>query len=330
MKIGITGAAGHLGATICRTLLGNGHQVVALVHNDVKALKDLSSDRYPITIVKGDVMNRASLTEFMAECDAVIHAAGAIDLSYKFDQKTYDVNVVGTKNILEIATEMGNVKIVYVSSVHVFQQEPYHISLDESRSFVSDDSVFYDQTKRDAHVLALNAAKNGQDVVVVCPSAIIGPNDFRPSKLGKAIIDIYEGKFPALFVGGFDFVDVRDVAAGTIAALEKGRAGETYILSGKYYSLKELSNFIFEAKGVKKRLIALPLIWAYIGLPFIQFWAIITRTEALYDRLYIDVLKSGNKENSSAKAKAELDYNTRSLKQTIADTIVWFKSQEKI
>lgn len=325
MRIGITGAAGHLGATICRTLLDKGHQVVAFVHNDVAALKDLA-----VTIVKGDVMNRASLTAFMADCDAVIHAAGAIDLSYQFDQKTYDVNVVGTKNILEVAKEIGNLKIVYVSSVHVFRQEPYDISLDETRPFVSDNSVFYDQTKRDAHLLAIEAAKNGQDVVVVCPSAIIGPNDFKPSKLGKAITDIYEGKFPALFVGGFDFVDVRDVANGAISALEKGQSGETYILSGKYYSLKELSNFIFEAKAVKKRLIALPIIWAYIGLPFIKFWSIITRTAPLYDRLYIDVLKDGNKHNSCEKAKEQLDYNPRSLKETITDTIEWFKSQEKI
>src|SRR5690554_2283048 len=325
MKIGITGAAGHLGGTICRSLIEKGYEVIAFVHNDVEALKYL-----PITIVRGDILDRDSLKGFISECDAVIHAAGTIELSYKFEQNTYDVNVIGTKNILEIAKEAHITKLVYISSVHVFRQKPYDISLDESRPFVSDDSIFYDQTKRDAHVLAQEAAKNGQEVVVVCPSAIIGPNDYKPSKLGKAIIDIYEGKFPALFKGGFDFVDVRDIADGTIAALEKGRSGETYILSGKYYSLKELSSFVFEAKGVKKSLIALPLTLAYAGLPFIKTLSFLTRKPPLYDRLYIDVLKDGNKVTSSNKAEEELGYTTRSLKETLHDTIHWLKTQQKI
>lgn len=325
MKIGITGAAGHLGATICRSLIEKGYEVIAFVHNDVEALKDL-----PLTIVRGDILDRASLKTFITQCDAVIHAAGAIELSYKFEQKTYDVNVIGTKNILEIAKEVRITKLVYISSVHVFRQKPYDLPLDETRPFVSDDSVFYDQTKRDAHLMAQEAAKNGQDVVVVCPSAVIGPNDYKPSKLGKAIIDIYKGKFPALFKGGFDFVDVRDIADGTIAALEKGRSGETYILSGKYYSLKELSSFVFEAKGVKKNLIALPLTMAYAGLPIIKMLSFLTRKPPLYDRLYIDVLKDGNKVTSSTKAEEELGYTARSLKETLHDTIHWLKSQQKI
>lgn len=325
MRIGITGAAGHLGATLCRTLIDKGYEVVAFVHNDVEALKEL-----PVKLVKGDVLDRDSLKAFIAKCDAVIHAAGAIELSYKFEQKTYDVNVLGTKNILEVAKEIKTVKLVYVSSVHVFRQKPYDMPLDESRPFVADDSVFYDQTKRDAHQLALKAAQDGQDVVVVCPSAIIGPNDYKPSKLGKAIMDIYKGKFPALFKGGFDFVDVRDIAEGTLAALEKGRPGHTYILSGKYYTLKELSRYIFEVKGVDKQLMALPLNVAYAGLPVIKTISYITRKPPLYDRLYIDVLKDGNRATSSNKAQEELGYSPRTLEETIRDTILWLKSQQKI
>src|SRR5690554_5413664 len=163
MKIGVTGAAGHLGATICRALLEKGHEVVAFVHKDLEALKGL-----PIAIVKGDVLDRTSLKRFVIECDAVIHAASTIELGYKFEQKTYDINVVGTKNILEIAKEVKISKLVYISSVHVFRQKPYDQPLDETRPFVSDKSIFYDQTKRDAHILAQKAAQNGQNVVIVC------------------------------------------------------------------------------------------------------------------------------------------------------------------
>lgn len=325
MKIGITGAAGHVGSAICRSLIDKGYEVIAFVHNDVEALKDL-----PITIVKGDVLDRASLKAFIAECDAVIHAASTIELSYKFKQETYDVNVVGTKNILEIAKEVKTLKLVYISSIHVFCQKPYDKALDETRPFISNDSIFYDQTKRDAHLLAQDAAKNGQDVVIICPSSVVGPFDYKPSKLGKAIIDIYKGKIPAIFKGGFDFVDVRDIANGAIAALEKGRSGETYILSGKYYTVKELSDYVFKAKNVKKRLVVLPLTVAYSGLPFVKSIAYLTRKPPLYDKLYLDILQDGNRITVSSKAEQELGYTSRSLEETLNDTVHWFKEQEKI
>lgn len=325
MKIGITGAAGHVGAAICRALIDKGYEVVAFVRNDVAALEDL-----PISIIKGDVLDRVSLKAFISGCDAVIHAASAIELSYKFNQKTYDINVIGTKNVLEIAHEIKVSKLIYISSIHVYCQKPYEQALDETRSFVSDESIFYDQTKRDAHLLAQEAAKNGQDVVVVCPSSVVGPFDFKPSKLGKAIIDIYNGKVPAIIKGGFDFVDVRDIANGTIAALESGRSGETYILSGKYHTIKELSDFVLKAKNVKKRLTVLPISFAYVGLPFVKSFAYITKKPPLYDKLYLDILKDGNKETLCTKAEQELGYTTRSLEETINDTIHWFKNQQKI
>ncbi len=325
MKVGITGASGHVGATICRTLIEKEYEVVAFVRNDIAALEGL-----PITIVKGDVLDRASLKKFMTECDTVIHAASMIELSYKFEQKTYDVNVVGTQNILEIAKEVKTLKLIYVSSIHVFRQKPYDKPLDETRSFVSNNSVFYDQTKRDAHLLAQDAAKNGQDVVIICPTSVVGPFDYKPSKLGKAIIDMYKGKIPAVIKGGFDFVDVRDIAEGTIAALENGRSGETYILGGRYHTIKELSDYVFKVKDVKKRLAVFPLSVAYAGLPFVKTFSYLTKKPPLYDKLYIDILKDGNKKTLSTKAQQELGYTTRTLEETLNDTINWFKKQKKI
>lgn len=322
MNIGVTGASGHLGSTICRTLLNKGYKVVAFIHHSDEGIVDL-----PIKIIKGNVLDKDSLTDFIAQCDAIIHTAATIELSYKFNQTLHEINVVGTKNVLEISKKLGISKLVVTSSIHVYRQKPYNITLDETRPFVSNDSVYYDQTKRDAHLLAIEAANNGLDVSIVCPSAVIGPYDFKPSKLGKAITDIYNGKFPALFKGGFDFVDVRDIAEGVIGALEKGKSGASYILSGKYHTIKELSDFIFEIKGSKKRLIALPLTFAYIGVPFVKFAAMLTGTKPIYDKLYVDVLRDGNKITSFEKAKKELGYNPRPLKETLYDTIHWFKDR---
>lgn len=325
MKVAVTGAAGHIGAAICRKLLEQGHEVIALTYNDRSAIEDLS-----VTIVKGNVLDRESLKVLIGQCDAVIHTAGMIELGYRFIQKMYDINVIGTKNVLEIAKEFGTKKIIHFSSVHAFSHKPYDVAINESRAFVTDKSVFYDQTKRDGHILAQEAAKNGQNVVIVCPTSAVGPPDHKPSKLGKAVIDIYKGSVPAVVKGGFDFADVRDMANGVVAALEKGRAGETYILGGKYYTIKEFSDLVLEAKGTKKRLIELPLFAASIGLPFVKSYAYLTKKSPLYDKAYIDILQDGNKLTLSTKAQEELGYSVRELGETLTDTVEWFRKIGKI
>lgn len=325
MKIAVTGAAGHIGSAVCRELLNRGYEVAALVHSDFSAIRDL-----PVATVKGDVLNRESLKELIGQCDAVIHTAGMIELGYRFVRKLYDVNVVGTKNVLETASELGTEKIVHFSSVHAFSHQPPATPIDESRPFVTDQSVFYDQTKRDGHILAREAAQNGQHVVIVCPTSAVGPPDHKPSKLGKAVIDICRGSVPAVVKGGFDFADVRDMANGAVSALEKGRSGETYILGGKYYTIKAFSDLVLEAKGTKKRLVELPLMVATIGLPFVKSYAYLTKKPPLYDKAYIDILQDGNKLTLSEKAERELGYSVRELGETLTDTVEWFRTIGKL
>jgi len=325
MKIAVTGAGGHVGVCLCNTLLSEGYEVKALVHHVDTGISDL-----PITIVRGSISDTASLKELMSGCDGVIHTAGIIDLGYHYNQKLADINVEGTGNVLSMAKELGINKLVHFSSIHAFSLKPYSESLDETRHFVNNKAIFYDQTKRDGHQLALQAAEEGLDVSIVCPTSVLGPPDHQPSKLGKAIIDICKGYVPAVVKGGFDFVDVRDVVNGAIAALKKGRKGETYLLGGKYYTLKQFSDLVLEAKGVKKRLPELPLAVATIGLPFVKLYAALTKKEPLYDKEYIDILQDGNKLISTAKAQAELGYTARDLKETLTDTVNWFRQAGKI
>lgn len=320
MKIAVTGATGHIGYTLCKSLLQMGHELSALVYTDMHTLHDL-----PIKKVAGNILNRESIRELLENSDILIHTAAAIELGYNFNKTLYDVNVTGTKNILGLAKEAGVKKVIHFSSIHAFSQKPYHIPLDETRELVSGRSIFYDQTKRDSLLLAKEAAKNGQFVVVICPTSVVGPEDHKPSKLGKAIIDIYNGAVPAIIKGGFDFVDVRDIVSGTIAAMEKGRSGETYLLGGKYYSIKQFANLILRIKGEKKELTEIPLAIAYAGLPFVKLYAFLTGKRPLYDKPYIDILQDGNKSILTAKAEKELGYNTRPLNETMTDTIEWFK-----
>lgn len=325
MKIAVTGAAGHVGTAICRELIAQGYEVIALVFNDLRALEGL-----PVKTVKGNVLDKDSLHALMQDCDAVFHTAGVIELGYQFIQSVYDINVKGTQNVLETAREMNVQKVVHFSSIHAYNHSPHDQPLDETRTFVGENSIFYDQTKRDGHRLAQKAARNGQHVVIVCPTSVVGPYDYKPSKLGKAVIDISKGSVPSAVKGGFDFVDVRDVAKGAILALEKGENGSTYILGGKYYTIKEFSELVLRANGSNKKMLELPLFMAYIGVPFIQLYAKISGKPPLYDKTYIDILADGNKQTLSEKAKRDLGYQPRELKISLTDTVSWFKAEGKI
>lgn len=326
MKIAVTGASGLIGSVLCRTLLEKGNEVSGMSRSGIS--KHLSHRNF--TFIKGDILRKGDLQILMEGCDAVIHTAAAIQLGYGFSQSLYDINVTGTQNVLEVAQQMNVSKIIHFSSVHAYNHLPKDQVLNESRDFVFDNVVFYDITKRDSHQLALKAAENGQHVCVVCPSSVIGFPDERPSKIGKAIMDIYNEKVPAVIKGGFDFVDVRDVVDGCLVALEKGVSGESYILSGKYYSLKEFADLILSIKGSQKTLKVLPRFIAHIGLPFIKSYAYFAGKEPLYDATYIKILKEGNPNISHEKANKYLAYSPRDLKLTLTDTIQWFKENNKL
>lgn len=320
MVVGVTGATGHLGTALCESLIDNGHQVRALVNKD-KSI----SNKVPVASIEGNILDKPSLLRFMEGCDVVIHTAAVIDLGHNNDPRLYDVNVIGTENILKCAKEAKVKKVIHVSSIHAYAQISKDTPIDEESQYVSDNSLFYDQTKRDSQIVAELAAKAGQDVVIVCPTSILGTPDYRPSRVGKAILDIYKGVIPAIIQGGFNFVDVRDVAEGIIKAMEKGRTGESYILGGDYYTLKQIASIILKLKGSKKDIKEIPVPFAYIGLPIVQLIANLFNREPIYERNYLNIIKKGSKFINSAKAKRELGYQSRPIETTLEDTISWFK-----
>lgn len=324
-KVAVTGASGQIGSALCRELLRQGYDVNALVRDDCSAIKGL-----PLKIYSGNVLDKDSLIRLMDECNVVIHTAANIELGYRFSQSLYDVNVTGTKNILEVAKECNIQKVVLFSSVHVFDQKPHEKVLNESRNFVGNNAVFYDQTKREAHLLGMSAAETGQDVVILCPTSVVGPPDFKFSHIGKAVCDIYTGRVPAVVNGGFDFVDLRDVVQASINAIHHGRSGEAYILGGIYYTVKEFADLIFAHRKLARRMTELPASVAIAALPAVKFWARLTGKDPFYDKVYIDILKDGNRYISSEKAKKELLFSPRPISETLGDLIEWFKVEGKL
>lgn len=318
--IAITGATGHLAASIIPVLIRKGYNIRALQYEQALPFREEK-----LEIIRGSILDPPALHTLVDGCDIVIHAAAKISINSNQDASVYAVNVNGTKNLLDAAQKANVKRFIYLSSIHAYRQFPVHEMLDETQAYCDHRSPRYDQSKRDAQQYVLQHLSGPTEVVVLNPTSVIGPNDYKPSLLGKAVIDMYNGKIPALISGGFDFCDVRDVAEGIVNAIDQGRHGHAYLLGGSWYSVVELHQLIMEIKGTEASIPVLPPWAGYLGLPFIKMMASLQKTAPLYTKESLDALKNGNRHINSQKASQELGYFCRPLRETITDTISWFK-----
>jgi len=255
----VTGAAGFLGGTICRQLVDKGEKVRAFVLPNDPAIRFVPREA---EIVSGDLCSLEDVRNFfdvpMGTETIVLHIASIVTVNPDYNQKVMDVNVGGTKNILKVMKEHSECKkLVYCSSTGAIPEEAKGTKISETDDFYTLDSNkvvgCYSQSKAMATNLVLEAAKNdGVNACVVHPSGILGPEDFAVGETTKTLIEIINGKMPAGIDGSFNLCDVRDLAAGTIAAAEKGRNGECYILGNDEVSFKQFSKLISEESGCKK------------------------------------------------------------------------------
>ena len=328
----VTGAAGHLGSTIVYKLLQRGEAVRALVLPGDTGLNGLASQ---IEIIEGDVRNKESLAPFFRlkenEKQVVIHAAGIVSIaSKKYDALVYDVNVTGTKNIVAWCRENKVSKLVHVSSVHAIPEAPKGMVMQEVDYFDPDKvHGLYAKTKAEATQVVLDAAKEGLNASVVHPSGIIGPGDNGRGHLTQLVVDYVKGRLTAGVGGGYDFVDVRDVADGVVSCVEKGRLGECYILSGKYTAVQDLLEELHQVTGRRRIKTILPVWFAKGTAPFAELYYKILRQPPLYTAYSLYTLSS-NALFSHEKASKELDYITRPLRETLVDTVEWMKENGKI
>ena len=315
----ITGVNGHLGGTIVRMLSRKQIQVRGLVFGEKK-----EQDTENIHYYNGDVRDIDSLRPLFLGCEnmetVVIHTAGIIDISNHVSPELYNVNVNGTKNILQLCREYQVKRLVYVSSVHAIPEQKRGKVTGEIGEF-SPDAVIggYAKTKAEATRAVLKAAEEGLDAVVVQPSGILGPYDRSGNHLVQMVSEYLRGTLPACVKGGYDFVDVRDVAEGCLLAAEKGRKGECYILSDRYCEIREVLEIAGNVSG-KKKLPVLPLWMAKMAAPFIQLHARRKKRRPLYTAYSLHVLGTGER-FSHRKATEELGYHPRDLRVTIRDMV---------
>ena len=317
----VTGACGHLGGTLVRMLERTGAQVRGL-----RLPSEQARDRAHVTYYPGDVRDRDSLRPLfqgLADREVVVfHTAAIVDISGEATPQMVDVNVNGTKNILALCREYGVKRLVYVSSVHAIPEKDGYAVLREVDSFSPQQVTGgYAKTKAEATQAVLDAAAQGLDAVVVHPSGILGPFDGTGNHLVQLVKEYAGGKLPACVKGGYDFVDVRDVAAGCLAAAEKGRSGQCYILSNRHYEVKEV---LAMAKTLchGRRLPVLPMWMAQAAEPLLGWVARVKKQRPLYTKYSLYTLRS-NDRFDHGKATAELGYRPRDLRQTVRDTLRW-------
>ena len=223
MKIGVTGANGHVGANLIRRLLRDDHTITVLQYRDHEALDGLDLIR-----IKGDLSNVESLDRFCTGVDVVYHLAAKISIGNNSFDELYKINVEGTQNLIHAAKKAGVKRVIHFSSIHALSHLPLDKPMDESNPIVTDSPLAYEKTKSLAQQWVQQQQEVNFDVIILNPTSIVGPYDFKPSLMGQFILKLYNGTLPGLVPGGYDWVDVRDIAEAAANALYQGEGGDGY------------------------------------------------------------------------------------------------------
>lgn len=333
----VTGAAGFLGGTVCRQLVARGERVRAFVLPGDQAEKYVPAEA---EICEGDLTDIESLRRFFRTEPGVrirvIHCASVVTVNPEYNQKVMDVNVGGTKNIIDCCLAApGFEKLVYVSSTGAIPELPKGQKITEVNHFAPEKTPdlvrgCYSQSKALATQAVLDAATHrGLKACVVHPSGIMGPEDYAVGETTGTMIKIINGEMPMGIDGTFNLCDVRDLAAGCLAAMDRGRVGECYILGNKEVRFKDFAKLVAEEAGCKAPGLFLPCGIAGVVAGFAERRAKRNGKKPLLTTFSIYNLARNNDFDSS-KAERELGYRTRSYRETMHDEIAWLKATGKI
>ncbi len=329
----VTGAAGFLGGTICRQLIERGDSVRALVLPGDPAEKYVPKE---VEIVEGDLCDRASLEKIFTVEEGVetivLHIASIVTVNPDYSQKVMDVNVGGTKAIIDLCLRHPECKkLVYCSSTGAIPELPKGQAIKEVNIFDPSKVLgCYSQSKALATQAVLDAVKDrGLHACVVHPSGILGPEDYAIGETTGTLIKIIHGEMPAGIDGTFNLCDVRDLAHGTIMAAEKGRDGECYILANDEVRFKDFVHLVVKESGCRNVRLFLPLGMARVLAAKMETKAKKKGEKPLMTTFLIYNLARNNTFDSS-KARRELGYTTRSYEETIHDEVAWLKATGKI
>lgn len=327
----LTGAAGFLGSNVCRQLLDRGDSVRAFVLNGDPAAKYIPEG---VEIFEGNLCEKDDCMRFFEVSEDTeticIHCASMVTVNPEYSEKLMAVNVGGTDNIIAAAKAHKEcLKLVYVSSTGAIPELPKGQKIKEVKWFYPYDEEkvvgWYSRTKAIATQHVLDAAKEGLNACVVHPTGILGPNDMAVGETTGTVIKIIKGEMPVGMEGSFNLADVRDLAAGCIAAADKGRRGECYILGNEEVTFKKMCEILDNELHCGTCKAYLPLWFAKVIARTEEKKAARTGKKPLMTTFSVYNLERNNTYDYS-KAKQELGYKTRSYEETLRDEAEWLKA----
>jgi dihydroflavonol-4-reductase len=323
----VTGATGHIGNVLVKELLKKGEKVRVFVlpGEDLAPLENLD-----VEIFEGNVLDQESILLALQGVENVFHLAGIISIMPGQDPVVHDVNVIGTSNMVKAARKVGVKRFVYTSSIHAFKRMPFGITIDEQVPIDPNETIAaYDRSKAEATLAVLAEVKLGLPAVIVCPTGVIGPYDYKGSELGILIQEWMVHKVDFIIEGNYNFVDVRDVVQGIISARDRGTIGQIYILSGELVRVIDIWRMVKELVNLKATFIQIPTKLAMFTAQLTQLYYSLAKSKPRLTTYSIATLHT-NAVINNAKACQSLGYHPRQLRETIADTILWWKENKKI
>jgi dihydroflavonol-4-reductase len=324
----VTGATGFLGSHVARALAAQGAELRLLVRptSNLRNLDGLKAET-----ATGDLRDAPSLEKAMSGCDTVFHVAADYRLWVRDPKEVYRSNVDGTRAILEAARSNGVRRVVYTSSVATmgFTRNGYPADEDSPVS-LADMIGHYKRSKFMAEQVALESGRNGMHVVTVNPTTPVGERDIKPTPTGRIVLDFLKRKFPAYVETGLNLVDVRECALGHVAALERGKPGERYILGGEDLTLKQILDKLGDISGLPSPKIKLPYFFALAT--GVADEAITGRILHREPRATVDAVRMGKKKMfaSSAKAVRELGWKIVPVEPALRRAVEWFRANEYV
>lgn len=315
----VTGATGHLGNVLVRELSSRGATVRVVVQpgDDLSPLAGLAVER-----VEADIRDVAALQRAFVGAGRVFHLAGLVSITAAQRAQMHEVNVGGTRAVLQACRVTRVPRLVHMGSVHALT-EPSGGVLDETAGFDAKQAAgAYGKTKAEACAEVQRAARAGEvDAVLVLPTGVVGPYDSRMSEIGQLLLDLQEGKVPFLLPGGHDWVDVRDVARGTVLAAERGQRGEAYLLGGERLTLVDIARVVEEETGARPPKVLPAWLARALALPAPLVEAV-TRRRALLTPYAVHALTVPFTV-SHARATRELGFTPQPVRQALRDALAW-------